>query len=199
MIAQLRGKIIDVRNSEAVLDVNGVGYQVHVPATFLKKPGEEVVLYIKTVVREDDFSLYGFETSDEKLVFNLLKTVSGIGPKTALGIISFYSVADLTSIISSRDIRLLSKVPGIGQKTAERVIVELKDKIATCCSGLPATARTAQASVGASGLYDELLQALLGLGYKHSEAVAALNRHQESIKKGNRIEDILRETLRGMV
>jgi len=199
MIAMLKGKIVDVKNSEAVLDVNGVGYSVHVPAAYLKKAGEEAVLFIKTVVREDDISLFGFETLEEKQTFNLLKTVSGIGSKTALAIISFYSVSDLVRIISGQDAKTLSRVPGIGQKTAERVIVELKEKISTYdgISGANVSG-VARPSV-ANSLYEQLLQALLGLGYKHSEAINALNKQNDAIKNSQPIEKILRETLRGMV
>jgi len=195
MIAMLTGNIVELNGGEAVLDVNGVGYSVRVPATYLPKQKNDVKLHIDTVVREDSITLFGFETLSEKVMFKQLYSVSGVGPRTALAIVSFYSANDLRRIIASKDIGQLSKVPGIGKKTAERVIVELKDKL-----GLQTSDDTIVEYAGESrSVYDELMQALMNFGYKRNEAIDALKPRLDDINKGKPLEEILRSTLRGMM
>lgn len=194
MIALLTGKLLDVSNGEAVIDVNGVGYAVRVPATYLAKNSSTVTLHIDTIVREDSITLYGFETSSEKMCFRVLYSVSGVGPKTALGIISFYSVDDLRRIMINRDVNSLSKVPGIGKKTAERMVVELKDKM-----GIAGTGVESVPYVGETSTHEELIQALVNFGYKRNDAINALRPRLDDINKGRPVEEILRETLRGMM
>ncbi len=193
MIAVLKGNFVDIVTGEAVIDVNGVGYAVRVPATFTAERGSVVKLHIDTVVREDSITLFGFSDPAEKHVFRKLYSVSGVGPKTALGIISFFSIQDLVRVISSKDVALLSKVPGIGKKTAERVIIELRDKLGSV---------TSEDTVSFAGdkrsTYDELLEALVGFGYKRNEAVDALKPRLNDINGGRKVEEILRETLRSM-
>ena len=193
MIAMLNGNIIEIQSGEAVLDVNGVGYSVRVPATYLPTQKNSVVLHIDTVVREDSITLFGFETISEKLIFRQLYSVSGVGPRTALAIVSFYSPNDLRKIIASKDITLLSKVPGIGKKTAERIIVELKDKL-----GIQ-TSDTVEYVGESRSVYDELMQALINFGYKRNEAIEALKPRLDDINKGKPVGEILRSTLRGMM
>jgi len=193
MIAVLKGNFVDIVAGEAVIDVNGVGYAVRVPATYTAERGSVVKLYIDTVVREDSITLFGFNNVSEKEVFRKLYSVSGVGPKTALAIISFFSVSDLVKIISSKDAGLLSKVPGIGKKTAERVIIELRDKI-----GVPDTSQTVSFAGEKRSTYDELIEALVGFGYKRNEAVDALRPRMDDINSGRKVEEILRETLRSM-
>lgn len=198
MIALLNGNIVEVNGGEAVLDVNGVGYSVRVPATYMPKQRNGVKLYIDTVVREDSITLYGFESASEKEMFKRFYSVSGVGPKTALAIVSFYSPDDLRKIIASKDIGLLSKVPGIGRKTAERVIMELKDKL-----GLSSSATSSDGTVEYVGesrsVYDQLMHALMNFGYKRNEAAEALKPRLDDINNGRPVEEILRTTLRSMM
>ena len=195
MIALLNGNIVEVNGGEAVLDVNGVGYSVRVPATYMPKQKSGVKLYIDTVVREDSITLYGFETVSERELFRRFYSVSGVGPKTALAIVSFYSPDDLRKIIATKDVTLLSKVPGIGKKTAERVIMELKDKLGVG-SYDDATVEYAGES---RSVYDELMHALMNFGYKRNEAADALKPRLDDINKGKPVEEILRATLRSMM
>ncbi|MEI6079734.1 MAG: Holliday junction branch migration protein RuvA [bacterium] len=194
MIALLKGMLVEVANGEAVVDVNGVGYAVRVPATFLAKTNTQVRLFIDTVVREDSITLYGFETTTERECFRMLYSVSGVGPKTALAVISFYSANDLRRIMINRDINLLSKVPGIGKKTAERMVVELKDKM-----GVGSTSEDTVPYVGEMSTHEELVQALINFGYKRNDAINALRPRMDDINKGRPMGEILRETLRGMM
>jgi Holliday junction DNA helicase RuvA len=194
MISMLRGRVLDVFAGEAIFDVNGVGYAVRVPATYIAKKSDEVTLYIHTVVREDSINLFGFETLAERNCFRVLYSASGVGPKTAMGIMSFYSVSDLERIMANRDVLSLSKVPGIGKKTAEKMVVELKDKLGSNFSGTISAYSGAQVSV-----HEELVQALVNFGYKRNDAVNALKPKTDDINKGRPLEEILRETLRGMM
>jgi len=193
MISLLNGNLIEVHNGEAVIDVSGVGYAVRVPATYMHKNLTQVKLYIDTVVREDSITLFGFETKMEKELFRLLYSVSGVGPKTALAIISFYSVDDIRKVIVNRDVLLLSRVPGIGKKTAERIIVELKDKLGF------ETSKGDVVSFTGGSVYEELVQALVNFGYKRTDAVNALKPRMDDISNGRPVAEVLRETLRGMM
>jgi holliday junction DNA helicase RuvA len=194
MISMLRGRVIDVFEGEAIFDVNGVGYAVRIPATYIAKKNEELTLYVDTVVREDSINLFGFETLAERNCFRILYSASGVGPKTAMGIMSFYSVSDLERIMANRDAVSLSKVPGIGKKTAEKMVVELKDKLGANFAGVVNFSSGAETSV-----HEELVQALLSFGYKRHDAINALKQKTEDINKGRPLEEILRETLRGMM
>ena len=139
-----------------------------------------------------------FEKNSEKEMFRKFYSVSGVGPRTALAIVSFYSVDDLRKIIASKDVGLLSKVPGIGKKTAERVIMELKDKL-----GLSSSASLSDGTVEYVGesrsVYDQLMHALMNFGYKRNEAADALRPRLDDINNGKPVEEILRSTLRGMM
>lgn len=192
MFAMLRGKVLERSEGKITVDVNGVGYEVSVPLSMSVKEDEMVNLYIKTLVREDDISLYGFKDKEEKNIFTLLKSVSGVGSKTALAIISFYNTNDLCSIIISKNSKSLSKVPGIGLKTAERLIVELKDKFE---KGI---AKNFTRVDDKTGEYEDLFNALLGLGFKPLEAEKALKNKIDDIKLKKPIEKILREILQGL-
>ena len=153
---------------QILIDVNGVGYEVDVPmSTFYNLPGlgERVVLLTHFVVREDAQLLYGFLTHDERATFRQLVKISGIGPRLALSILSGLSVNELAQAITRQDSGRLVKVPGIGKKTAERLLLELKGKLGD--------ALAAPASL-ASGAQADILQALLALGYSDKEAAAAL-------------------------
>src|ERR1700686_550398 len=133
MIGSLRGKLIDKRPNQILLDVNGVGYQAQIPLSTFAALGalhEETTILIHTHVREDQFSLYGFLTAREKQCFELLISASGVGPSLALKILSGMGIEDLVPAIRKGDIAQLVRIPGVGRKTAERMVVELRDKLA---------------------------------------------------------------------
>lgn len=132
MIARLSGKLVEANFTELILDVHGVGYRVFIPMTtydVLPRIGEDAVLRIITQVREDDISLYGFATEREKTIFELLITVNGIGAKTALNILSSMNIPGFCAAVAQGDVKALKKINGVGPKSAERIIVELRDKI----------------------------------------------------------------------
>ena len=173
MISQLTGSIIDKQPPLIVIDVNGVGYEVFVSMqTFYGLPatGEKVRIYTQMVVREDAHLLFGFGNTAERETFRLLIKVSGIGAKTALGILSVLSSDDLARAIADEDIKVLSSVPGIGKKTAERLALELRGKLSISGSVPMATDGLFAAEPDAS---DDILSTLLALGYNEREAKAA--------------------------
>ena len=173
MISQLTGSIIDKQPPLIVIDVNGVGYEVFVSMqTFYGLPatGEKVRVYTQMVVREDAHLLFGFGNTIERETFRLLIKVSGIGAKTALGILSVLSSDDLARAIADEDIKVLSSVPGIGKKTAERLALELRGKLSISGAVPMATDGLFAAEPDAS---DDILSTLLALGYNEREAKAA--------------------------
>jgi Holliday junction DNA helicase RuvA len=154
VIAAVRGTVIARGTDHVVVESNGVGYKIHVPR---QPTRDEVLLYTHHTVREDDQSLYGFESRDELALFEMLISVSGVGPKAGLAILSVARPAEIAGAIASGDAATLARAPGVGKKTAERLIVDLKSKIGRA-SGLPVTAGAA----------------LVALGYTASEAATAL-------------------------
>ena len=168
MIGRLTGLLAGKSPPQLLVDVNGVGYEVDVPmSTFYNLPGlgERVILLTHFVVREDAQLLYGFLTHDERATFRQLIKISGIGPRLALSILSGLSVNELAQAITRQDSGRLVKVPGIGKKTAERLLLELKGKLGDALAAPASVASDAQA---------DILQALLALGYSDKEAAAAL-------------------------
>src|SRR5512140_1871958 len=138
MIGRLSGTLVEVRPDRVLLDVNGVGYDVAIPlGTYSALPprGEKAILHIKTNVREDAIQLFGFVTEDEKVVFEKLLSVSGIGPKVALTILSGLPLPDLVSAIATQNARRLATIPGVGKKLAERLSLELKEKMSGILGG----------------------------------------------------------------
>lgn len=173
MIARLKGKVWEkIAPNIAVIDVHGMGYEVELPiSTFTVLPavGEEVSLYIQHIFREDASLLYGFYTMEEKEAFRILIKVSGIGPKSAIVILSGLSVNELYDVIATEDVSRLTKVPGVGKKTAERLIVELKDKIKTIATAFASDSLDLGGEVIHNPVNDAVL-ALSTLGYKASDA-----------------------------
>ncbi len=172
MIGRLNGIVLEKNPPQILLDVNGVGYDIEVPmSTFYNLPnlGERTQLHTHLAVREDGHFLYGFATDDERSTFRLLLKVSGIGARTALAILSGMSVAELASAITLQEAGRLTRIPGIGKKTAERLLLELKDKIA---KALPAVSSTV--ALTPQGAQTDIAHALLALGYNEKEALAAL-------------------------
>lgn len=170
MIGRLSGQLAGKAPPQVLVDVGGVGYEVDVPmSTFFNLPalGERVTLLTHFVVREDAQLLYGFLTAPERDAFRLLVKISGVGPRTALSVLSGLSVAELAQAVTAQDSARLVKVPGIGKKTAERLLLELKGKLGADLA-LPATgAATTEAG-------NDIVQALVALGYNEREAQAAL-------------------------
>ena len=172
MIGQLRGRLADKRPNQVLVDVGGVGYLVAVPLFTYAALGElhtEVTLLIYTHVREDALALYGFLTSREKHLFELLISASGVGPSLALKILSGMSAEELIPAIRGNDLARLTKIPGVGRKTAERMVVELKDK-------LEAVAIVEEKAVAASpaGVEADVVSALVNLGYDGRTAESAV-------------------------
>jgi holliday junction DNA helicase RuvA len=169
MIGRLSGTLGDKNPPQVLVDCNGVGYEVDVPmSTFYNLPGvgEKVTLLTHFVVREDAQILYGFGSSSEREAFRQLIKISGVGPRTALSVLSGMSVADIAQAVTAQDAGRLVKVPGIGKKTAERLLLELKGKIGADL-GLASGAATSDAQT-------DILQALVALGYSDKEAAASL-------------------------
>lgn len=193
MIASLTGKLRRKANDYLIVDVAGVGYQVQVPLStyyVLPEVGEEVSLSIHTHVREDSLSLFGFLTQTEKEMFLLSLGVSGIGPKLALSILSSLSVVEITSAIFTSDDSKLCTIPGIGKKTAARMVLELKDKIkflqkAQVVPGQPEAA---------TDVVEDAVSALVNLGYKKPLAEEVLKKVRQG-KPNSPVEDLIREGL----
>jgi len=171
MIAHLRGKLLAKHPNQAVVETSGVGYDVTISVpTFsdLPAPGAEVALHIHTHVREDVIALYGFLRPSEKLLFEKLITVSGIGPKLAITILSGMPADEVVAAIRGNDVARLTRIPGIGRKTAERMVLELRDK-------LPEAGAAARAAVPLTSVVEEdVLSALVNLGYQRAAAEKAL-------------------------
>ncbi|MBU3936171.1 MAG: Holliday junction branch migration protein RuvA [Proteobacteria bacterium] len=205
MIACLRGMLFKKLPESLIVDVGGVGYEVFFPQSGqsrLPGVGEEVFLHIQTVVREDSFSLYGFLEPMEKEMFQLLNTVSGIGPKLAVHVLAGISPTELARAILHDDLARLTRLPGVGKKTAERLCLELKDKVQFVPEALSASSST-HALPGEDDRVHDAISALLNLGYpaaRAREALAAV-RHQAGAEgfAAMQIEELLRQTLRTLV
>ncbi len=175
MIASLQGILREKKPTEAVLDVNGVGFAVNIPlSTYerLGEPGSSVRLLTHLVVREDALTLFGFSSQEERDTFRILMSVNGIGPKMAQGILSGIGVSELQSAISRGDIGALTAVPGVGRKSAERIIMELRDKITKIAASVEGA--TSGLS-GEPGIREEAVLALVSLGYNRLTAERAVS------------------------
>jgi Holliday junction DNA helicase RuvA len=191
VIAQLRGQILRKGPQEVVVDVAGVGYRVAIPvSTFyrLGEPGSDVELRTYTHVREDTLALYGFLTGAEQELFERLISVGGVGPRLAVNILSGIEVPDLVAALRTSDVSRLTRVPGVGKKTAERLIVELKDKMPV------AMADETPAAPASGGPKEDLLSALVNLGYSRGEVERGVDRAVREDGSG-RFEDLLRRAL----
>lgn len=191
MIAHLRGKLLAKHPNQAIVETGGVGYDVTISVpTFsdLPAPGAEVALHIHTHVREDALALYGFLRPSEKLLFEKLLTVSGIGPKLAITILSGMAADEMVGAIRGNDVARLTRIPGIGKKTAERMVLELRDK-------LPQPGPVATPAVPAiSATEEDVLSALLNLGYQRPAAEKALALATKN-GKGSSFDALFREAM----
>ena len=193
MIARLAGTLLDKNLQRLVIDVGGVGYDVLVPLSTMYTigdPGSTVTLRIYTHVREDALQLFGFATALEQSLFERLLSVSGIGPKVAIAVLSGIEPADLVRAIRSSDLARLTRIPGVGRKTAERMVVELKDR-------LPETGVAESAPAGAPGddVRDDLLSALTNLGYQRSSIEKTVDKVLAATQD-RAFEPLLRATLK---
>lgn len=199
MIALLTGRLAFKAPTHLALDVHGVGYEVFIPlSTYYNLPdvNETLTLSIHTHVREDAIQLFGFITPQEKDAFVLLMSVSGIGPKSALGILSALPVSDLISAIQSADVEKLETVPGIGKKSAGRLVLELKDKLVKLHPAL--TPPADHGTKGQDDTFDDALSALTNLGYRASDAKEALKTAQRSRSGPMTLQELIRESLKNL-
>jgi len=193
MIGRLTGVLARSTPPSLLIDVNGVAYEVEAPmSTFYDLPsvGERVTLYTHLVVRDDAHLLYGFARESTRQLFRHLLKVNGVGPRVALAVLSGLSEAELLACLAHEDIARLTKVPGIGRKTAERLVMELRDKV-----DLGATTTAARLPSGPADPVQEAVSALIALGYKPGEASRAVNAVPGS---DLRSEDIIRQALKGL-
>ena len=199
MIAFLRGRVTDKQPNRIVVDVQGVGYDVHVPlSTFydVGEPGTDVALKVYTHVREDALQLYGFLTDLERQLFERLIAVSGIGPRLAIAVLSGMDPRDLLTAVQRGDVARLTGIPGVGKKTAERIVLELRDRLAQIA--LPQAAGASTALAGPERVRADLLSALQNLGYHRPQADKAV----ESVLKSTpdaTFEQALKAALRELM
>ena len=190
MIGRIHGTLVHVNPPDILVDAHGVGYEISVPMSTLydlPPAGQPVTLVTHLVVREDAQLLYGFLTEGERTAFRALIKVSGIGPRMALAVLSGLSVDDLSRAVAEQETGRLTRVPGVGRKTAERLLLELKGKLAP----------VAEAAQGGGVLFsssDDILHALVALGYSEKESAAAVGRLPEDIS----VKDGIRQALKGL-
>jgi len=197
MIGYLKGQLIQKKPNVLVVDVHGVGYEIFIPLTsFYELPGEgnEVSLKIHTHVREDALTLFGFHTQREKDLFLKLISISGIGPKLAITILSGAQVEELAQAITEANLARLTAIPGVGRKTAERLVLELKSQMTPFL--VPEQTEAARGSATPSALEEDILSALVNLGYPRASAEKALSTVLRSAECERTFEDVLRTTLR---
>lgn len=200
MIARLKGTLLEINLTQVIVDVHGVGYLVFIPmSTYdrLPRADSEVTLLINTQVREDSFSLYGFATPEEKQLFEILLGATGVGPKLALSILSSLPVSSFCSAIANRDLNVIKRISGIGPKTAERLIVELRDKIGKLAPALSSAERTVPDEVAAAA--EDAVLALEQLGFKPEKIRKAIHKIIEEIPaKECSSENLIRKALQSL-
>lgn len=202
MYSYMKGELVEVLDDAIVLEVHQIGYHIHIPASIIDKisgTGQTLKIYTYLHVKEDAMKLYGFLTRDDLKVFKLLLGVSGIGPKGALAILTVMSPDDLRFAVLGEDAKTISKAPGIGTKTAQRLILELKDKLdlqETFEAKLSQTSQDAGDGSSVSGIKNEAAQALAALGYSAAESLKAVNAVELSDKMT--VEELLKKALRQM-
>ena len=191
MIALLEGRLVEKTPERVVLDVRGVGYEVNVPvSTFLELPdeGKTVRLRIHTHVREEALQLFGFWTEPERVGFRLLIAISGVGPRLAVAILSGVPIERFAGAIRDGDLAALRSIPGVGPKTAQRILIELRDKLDSF--------EVAGAPIAAGGVEAATVSALVNLGYARGEAEKVVRRALEQLPDGPELETLVREALR---
>ena len=201
MIAHLSGTLREKQATSVILDVGGVGYEVTIPVTTffnLEEPGSQVQLRIYTHVREDTLQLFGFRTPRERELFTLLIPVSGIGPKSGIAMLSGMSADEIITAIRTNNLARLTSIPGVGKKTAERLVIELRDKVPALAAPTPeeeARAAASGAPPSEDALREDTLSALLNLGYQRAAAEKAIT-HATGEGGDLSVEVLLRRSLR---
>jgi Holliday junction DNA helicase RuvA len=195
MFEYFRGKLVNSTPTKAVIDIGGIGYAIQISLkTFQKLPqiGSEVFLYVAPIIREDEHTLCGFLTIDEKNLFHQLTSVSGVGPKTAVGILGHVDVTDFQLAVLQGNAALLSKIPGIGKKTAERLVMELKDKF----QGIARTELNSNISLSNGSIVSDAISALINLGYHPLDAQKRVNKVHESLSGTATLSQLITHSLR---
>lgn len=195
MIAQLKGELARTEADYVVIDVNGVGYKVHLPLSIMAQlppVGNPTQLLIHTAVKEDSITLYGFIEDSEQKLFELLLTVNGVGPKSALNILSVIPVEQIVGAVSSDDHRLLSRVPGVGTKTAQRIVLDLKEKV----QGWEIASRGVGLVEPGQRAAQDAVEGLIGLGYKRDDARAAIEEALKNVQDKQDAGGIVRAALK---
>lgn len=200
MYSYIKGELVEILDDTIVVEAGQIGYNIHIPASMIDDftgTGQEVKIYTYLQVKEDDMQLYGFLTRDDLNIFKLLLGVNGIGPKGALAVLSVMTPDDLRFAVLGEDAKAIAKAPGIGNKTAQRVILELKDKLSLEDAFEAKTAHVAEANVNSlSSVKNEAVQALTALGYSSSEALKAINGVE--LNENITVEEVLKEALKQM-
>lgn len=197
MIAYLSGKLLEKQANTAIVDVGGVGYEVLIPLTTfyeLGDVGSDVQLRIYTHVREDAIQLFGFKTLRERDLYLKLISVQGIGPKSGIAMLSGMSADEIKTAIRSNDLARLTSIPGVGQKTAERLVIELRDKVGESSDAGAALDPASRASLPADAVFEDALSALVNLGYQKNAAEKALNKAAEEGTEIS-VQKLLRKSL----
>jgi len=198
MITFLHGKLTEALPTQVTVDVNGVGYEVLIPLSSFDKlpqPGHDVKLLTQLIVREDAHTLYGFTSAAERELFRLLiNNVSGIGPKTALNILSGMNAVTFRGAVANGDVKALSQISGVGKKTAERIVVELRDKIGAAGAWEASSAQRALSP--ADQKINDAVLALLALGFKQVDAHNTVRQAQSALGAQATVEDLVRAALR---
>ena len=198
MIGRLTGVPLEDEDGALVVDVSGVGYELLVPQGTVGRAKRELdgraTIHVHTHVREDQITLFGFASTSERLAFRTLIAIANVGPKTALSVLSALPAAELARAIAGKDVKRLTDVPGIGKKTAERLVLELSDKLPSLCLGAGRSARRRRAPARASTPRDALLSALVNMGYRAVEAERAVA-SLEGRLDGTPMAELVREAL----
>ncbi len=197
MIARIQGILIEKSLSSVTLDVGGVGYRVFVPLTAvydLPEVGENLVLHVHTHVREDAIQLFGFPDPAQRGLFQMMIAVSGIGPRLAMNILSGITPEELAAALSRGDLARLVRIPGVGRKMAERMVLELKERILK--AGFTAAAGPGESPAGVAGVEDDVLSALLNLGYKEAAAKSALEKAAREVAAPATLDGLLKGALK---
>ncbi|MDF2576933.1 MAG: ruvA [Chlamydiales bacterium] len=199
MLDFIRGKLVSLKLGLAIVDTGALGYRIHVPLNSLglfPTPGEVVILYVSVVTRETDQQVYGFLSSEERQVFEILITISGVGPKTALALLSYLSLQQLEEAITAENDAILAKVPGIGKKTAQRLLLELKDKLPNSShstmsqGGLTASLNPNEATI------KDAMSVLINLGYNQQTAQQAIKKALKNLPESPDLTLVITHALR---